>query len=121
MKGLGIQAGGKTVLSGIPVGHRSHYRRLVKLRSDLNVTPEKYMEIAGRPCVGCGEQETHGEWDDETVSTVNTELIPICSRCSEWRRGRDIVKYLEQCYRVGTHIIRELVDKPLSNVDSDTE
>jgi hypothetical protein len=109
--GLGFRRRQVAPLSEIPAGHREHYRsiirQLVAIGNPMAVTPEMYNGLLRNRCVGCGAGDTHVELataPQRNKPEDHTRLVPICGRCSEWRGGRNVEKWLEHCLRVAASV-----------------
>lgn len=109
---LGVPRKEVAPLSEIPAGHREHYRNILRKLSEIDavlaLTPEMYTRLIGARCVGCGVRETHVELatpPQVTKVETHTELVPICRKCSDWRGGRNVEKWLEHCIRVAGNVI----------------
>jgi hypothetical protein len=114
-KGLGIQAGNIHAGSLIPKGHKMHFthiiRQIVAAGALPRVTPDMYMKLKGNTCVGCGTNETHvelGQQPGRQEEVGSTLLIPICTQCSSWRDGRNVLDWLGYCVRVAAAVRSKL-------------
>lgn len=94
----------------LPEQFRLAYRKMLMQaarKGGAQLSPTEYREkVEGARCVACNASKPRGEWGEPTGPFNVTNLIPICTECSEMRRGRSIRKTLEWLIRVHRHLQR---------------